>query len=41
MLREEFGKIQVATMPAESKAKKALPKSTLDFFSALQEEAPE
>ena len=39
MLREELGKIQVATMPAESKAKKALPKSTLDFFSALQEDA--
>ena len=41
MLREELGKIQVAAMPAESKAKKALPNSTLDFFSALQEEVPE
>ena len=41
MLREELGKIQVAAMPAESKAKKAVPKSTLDFFSALQEDAPE
>ena len=41
MLREELGKIQVTAAPAEPKPKKAVPKSTLDFFSALQEEAPE
>ena len=41
MLREELGKIQITAPVAEPKPKKALPKSTLDFFSALQEEAPE
>ena len=41
MLREELDKIQVTAPVAEPKPKKALPKSTLDFFSALQEEVPE
>ena len=36
MLREELGKIQVTAAPAE--AKKAVPKATLDFFSALQQD---
>ena len=38
MLREELDKIQVAAVPAEAKPEKAVPKSTLDFFSALQED---
>ena len=37
MLREELDKIQVTAVPAEPKPKKAVPKSTLDFFSALQQ----
>ena len=41
MLREELGKIQVTAAVAEPKAKKAVPKATLDFFSALQERTPE
>ena len=41
VLKEELGKIQVTTVPAEPKAKKAVPKSTMDFFSALQQDAPE
>ena len=41
MLREELDKIQVTAVPAEPKPKKAVPKSTLDFFSALQQDAPE
>lgn len=38
ILREELGKIQVTTAPAESNPKKAVPKATLDFFSALQQD---
>ena len=38
MLREELGKIQVTAAPAEPKPKKAVPKATLDFFSALQQD---
>ena len=38
MLREELGKIQVIAAPAEPKPKKAVPKATLDFFSALQQD---
>ena len=41
VLKEELSKIQVTAAPAEPKPKKALPKSTLDFFSALQQDAPE
>ena len=41
MLREELDKIQVTAPVAEPKPKKAVPKSTLEFFSALQEDAPE
>lgn len=41
MLREELNKIQVTAAPAEPKPKKTVPKSTLDFFSALQEGTPE
>ena len=36
ILREELGKIQVTVAPAEPK--KAVPKATLDFFSALQQD---
>ena len=39
VLKEELGKIQVTAVPAEPK--KAVPKSTMDFFSALQQDAPE
>ena len=41
VLKEELGKIQVTAVPAEPKPKKAVPKSTLEFFSALQQDAPE
>ena len=41
VLKEELGKIQVTAAPAEPKPKKAVPKATLDFFSALQQDAPE
>ena len=41
LLREEFGKISIATTATASNPKKAVPKSTLDFFSALQQDAPE
>lgn len=41
MLREELGKIQITAPVAEPKPTKAVPKSTLEFFSALQEDAPE
>ena len=38
VLKEELGKIQVTAAPAEPKPKKAVPKATLDFFSALQQD---
>ena len=38
MLREELGKIQITAAPAEPKPKKAVPRATLDFFTALQED---
>ena len=41
VLKEELGKIQVTAVPAEPKPKKPVPKSTLDFFSALQLDEPE
>ena len=40
MLKEELGKIQVVAIP-EQKPQKAVPKSTLDFFTALQEDESE
>ena len=40
VLKEELGKIQVIAA-TQTKPKKAVPKSTLDFFSALQQDAPE
>ena len=41
VLKEELSKIQVTAAPAEPKPKKPVPKSTLDFFSALQLDEPE
>ncbi|WP_346670116.1 plasmid segregation centromere-binding protein ParR [uncultured Subdoligranulum sp.] len=41
VLKEELGKIQVTAVPAEPKPKKAVPSATLEFFSALQQDAPE
>lgn len=40
VLREELGKLQVTANPAQ-KLEKAVPKATLDFFPALQEDIPE
>ena len=40
VLKEELGKISIATTATASNPKKAVPKSTLDFFSALQQDAP-
>ena len=40
VLKEELGKMQFAATPAQ-KLRQAAPKSTLDFFTALQEDAPE
>lgn len=41
VLKEELGKISIATTATASNPKKVVPKSTLDFFSALQQDAPE
>ena len=41
MLREELDKIQVTAPVADPKQKMAVPKSTLDFFTALQEDVLE
>ena len=41
VLREELDKIQVTAPVADPKQKMAVPKSTLDFFTALQEDVPE
>ena len=41
VLKEELGKIQVTAPVADPKQKMAVPKSTLDFFTALQEDVPE
>ena len=38
VILRELGKIQVTAAPAEPKPKKAVPKSTLDFFSVLQQD---
>ena len=40
VLKEELGKIQVIAA-TQTKPKKAVPSATLDFFSALQQDAPE
>ena len=37
VLKEELGKIQFAAAP-EQKPQKAVPRATLDFFTALQED---
>ena len=41
VLKEELGKIQVTAPAADPKQKMAVPKSTLDFFTALQEDVLE
>ena len=40
VLKEELGKIQVIAA-TQTKPKKAVPSTTLEFFSALQQDAPE
>lgn len=40
VLKEELGKIQVIGA-TQTKPKKAVPSATLEFFSALQQDAPE
>ena len=40
VLKEELGKIQVIAA-TQTKPKKAVPSATLEFFSALQQDAPE
>ena len=40
VLKEELGKIQVSAAP-QAKPRKAVPSATLEFFSALQQDAPE
>ena len=40
VLKEELGKIQVIAAP-QAKPRKAVPSATLEFFSALQQNAPE
>ena len=40
VLKEELGKIQVIAA-TQKKPKKAVPSATLEFFSALQQDAPE
>ena len=39
VLKEELGKIQVIAA-TQTKPKKAVPSATLEFFSALQQDAP-
>ena len=38
MLREELGKIQITAAATEPESQKTVPKATLDFFSALQQD---
>ena len=40
VLKEELGKIQMIAA-TQTKPKKAVPSATLEFFSALQQDAPE